>query len=340
MPPPVAQIEQSSANPYRKIATIVLLLVVIGTAGVFAGLWFTLWPASDEAVVSTYTCGEGLSWGVTTGHSTRETYGGAISASTCEYHRAGLYRNDELVFSVANFTGCRDFKSDVDLFNGIDEPFYDGHQAFPAGAPIVSAMAVIDAVVPPPESADLGSIPYQLGFQISRASGLSIPEFLAASRCLLDNRDNFQQTFGQLHFNSGPLMWLALVDDSAPYARSDLPGTGQVFSCKNGYTYRTSGESLFVLAPGDAATKKDEYGFEMINDTQVAVIGINGRLYEPDRTNPGVVVALPYADYRGVDQQTLPAQFSDCTDSGGVSLQAFLESLNANNVLYEASQSL
>lgn len=338
MPSPVVPSEQVPTNSLRKVATGVLLLVILGVAVIFASLWITLWPASDEAVVATYTCDDALSWDVTTGHSTHETFGGAISASTCEYHRAGLYRNDKLVFSVANFTDCRDFKSDVDLFNGIDEPFYEGHEVFPAGAPIISAMAVLDAVVPRAQSADPLEGSYQLGFQISRNSGLTVPEFLSASRCILDNRDNFSEIFGQLHFNSGPLMWLALVDDSAPHAEGDLPGTGQVFACKNGYTYRTSAESLFALAPGEPPLKMSEFGSEMMNDTQVTVIGMNGRLYEPDRSNPGMVVTLPYADYRGVDLEKLPALFSECTDGRGLSLQAFLESLNTNGVLYQSPQ--
>ena len=336
MPPPVGQIEpteQAPTNSFRKVTIGVLSLLILGVAVLFASLWITLWPASDEAVVATYTCDDTLSWEITTGNSTRGTFDNFSPASACQYHRVGLYRNDTRIFSVANFTDCRNFESDTDLFNGIE-----GGKVFPAGAPIVASMGVIDAVVPTPEPAELGDGQSQPGFQISTKSGLSKPEFITASRCLLDHRNELQDIFGQLYLNSGPLMWLALVDESAPYAEGDLPGGGQVFACKNGYTYRTSSANLFALAPGEPPLKMSESGFEMINDTQVAVIGMNGRLYEPDRTHPGWVVTAPYTDYRTVDLKTLPALFSDCTDGRGVSLQAFLESLSTNGVLYQSPQ--
>lgn len=334
-PPPAGQ-APVAVSRYRKIKLTVLAVVVLITIGISLGLWFTMWPPSDETIVAAYACGEGLSWNVRSGHSTHETYGGAIAASYCEYHRTELVKDGRMVFSVANWTDCRDFDSHADLVNGVDEPFYAGHQAFPAGAPIVAAMTTIDAVIPPPQSEEpFGDTRYQLGFQISTRSGLTAPEFLIASRCILDHRNELHEIFGELHFNSGPLMWLALVDDSAPYAPGDLPGAGQVFACENGYTYRTSGESLFALAPGKPPLSKDEFGLGYINDVQVAVIGTNGRLYEPNKDNPGLAIALPYTDYRAVDEKRLPAPLSMCVNSRNVSLHAYLESLNANTLLYK-----
>lgn len=328
--PQALVVTQASLFQSRYIA----IGVVVGGIALVTALLIYIWPRSDEAIVAAFSCADGLSWDITTGQTMSDTYGGQIDAKACEYHRAELFKGGEKVFSVANFTDCRDFKSNIDLLNGIDEPFYESHQAFPAGAPIVAAVTVPSAVVPQNEPAEFGNATYQLGFQISTKSGLTPQEFIAASKCILDHRNELHDTFGSLHDNSGPLEWLALVDETASYGSGDLPGGGQVYACQNGFIYRTSGESLFSLAAGEPAQKSDEYGFSVMNDRQVAVIGFDGRLYEPDRTNSALYLSLPYADHRLVAKTDLPVPLSSCQDDRGRSLQEYLDTLK-NNVVYE-----
>jgi len=289
------------------------------------------WPRSNEAVVAAFSCSDKLKWSITTGRTKNETYGGAIDSRECEYHRAELIKNGKRVFSVTNPTDCRDFKSWEDLYNGIDEPFYDIHQSFPAGHPIVAGVAIPEAVVPPGES--FPDVTYQTGLQISLKSGLSVPEFVTASQCLLDHRDELQDRFGSLK-DTNSLTWLALVDETAPYGPGDLPGAGQIFSCQNGYTYRTSGENLFALAPGEASQRDDEFGMQVMNDRQVAVIGFDGKLYEPDRSNSAIYVSMPRKDHRLVIDQELPAPFPTCVNDRGTTLADYFNGLK-KNVVYK-----
>lgn len=302
-----------------------------------AGILIYVWPRSDEAVVATFVCGDGLSWNITTGHTMSETYGGQIDARACEYHRAELFKSDKEVFSVANFTDCRDFKTELDLYNGTGQPHW-GYRAFPAGAPIIGAVAVPDVAVPISDS-DFFEVPNQLGFPISDKSGISMFDFQTASKCLLDHRNELQDVFGSIVSNTQPLSWLALIDESATYGPGDLPGTAQIFKCKNGFTYRTADENLFSLAPGDSPLKKDldfpELGNLSMNDIQEAVIGFNGALYKPDRSKGNAYMSLPYSDHRLVDQKKLPASITECLDNRGVSLAAHLESLKTNNIVYK-----
>lgn len=316
-------------KPFGILVTIVLLVI--------AGYVFWSNSSSNEAMAATFTCDAGLSWEINTGDSTTAEYESGVGGDACKYHTAQLYKAGRVVFSVANFTDCRDFKSWEDLFNGIDEPFYDSHQTFPAGAPIVSAVAISEAAIPQAEPEEFGGSTYQFGLQISAKSGLTPTEFVTASKCILDHRNELNDTFGTLHYNSGLLSWLALVDETATYGPGDLPGIGQMFSCSNGYTYRTSGESLFALASGVPAQKGDESGLSLMNDRQVAVIGFDGTLYEPDRTNSAVYISLPYTGHRVVDQKNLPAPLSSCVDDRGITLQAYLAKLK-NNPVYEPSE--
>lgn len=308
-------------------------LVIVGLI-VAVGLLTYLWSRPEESKAAAFSCGENLSWNVTTGNSMSETYGGQIESRTCVYAQVELNKNGSKVFSVANFTDCRDFKSWEDLYNGIDEPIYAIHQTFPAGHPIVAAVAVPDVVMPPAEQEEFGDSAYKPGFQISTKSGLTPSEFITASKCILDHRFELQDVFGELHNSSGPLSWLALVDETASYAPGDLPGGGQVYSCSNGYTYRTSGESLFALASGEPAEKIDESGFPLLNDKQVAVIGFDGKLYEPNRTNINLYISLPSADHRLVDGRALPASPTECVNDRGTTFAEYLSALK-NNTAYD-----
>lgn len=328
-PIPIVVPDRHNKSKYFFVSFVVVSFVII------IGLLTYIWPRSDDTAVATFACGGSLSWKIIVGHTMNETYGGQINARTCEYYRAELYKKETKVFSVTNPTDCRDFKSWIDLYNGIDEPFYNGHHAFPAGAPIVSAVAVPDAVVPPAESVEFGYNTNQLGFQISTKSGLTPQEFVTASKCALDHRNELQDTFGALRDDSiGSLSWLALVDETASYGPGDLPGVGQIYSCSNGYTYRTSSESLFALAPGESPEKADEFGLPLMNDKQIAVIGFDGKLYEPDRTNSGLYISLPYADHRIVNERTLPASLSACVNDRGTTLAEYLIA-QRNNTVYE-----
>ena len=340
--PPAQKLQGTQPSPVATEparAKWVSILGAIGFVVLVIIVGYIFWPQffTSEVTAATFACGEGLSWEIKTGDSKTAEYESGVGGEACKYHTAQLYKEGRIVFSVANFTDCRDFKSWEDLFNGIDEPFYDGHQTFPAGAPIVSAVALPEAVVPQAEPAEFGDSTYQLGFQISAKSGLTPEEFITASQCILDHRNELNDTFGTFHYNSELLSWLALVDDTATYGSGDLPGIGQMFSCSNGYTYRTSGESLFALASGEAAQKVDESGLPLMNDRQVAVIGFDGKLYEPDRTNPALYISLPYTDHRLVDERNLPAPLSACVDDRGVTLQSYLAKLKTNPI-YEPSQ--
>jgi hypothetical protein len=247
-----------------------------------------------------------------------------------------LDKDGKTIFSIANFTACRDFNTETDLFNGINEPLYADQEAFPAGFPIIAAVGVPEAVVPISNSIALADGAHSFGLEISNKSDLTVSEFTAAAKCLLDHRNEFQDVFGNMLWDT-KLAWLALIDESAPYASGDLPGAGQVFTCKNGYTYRTSDEDMFALAPGDSQIKTDDSGMEMMNDQQVAVIGFDGRLYQPDHSMNTSSISLPYADDRLVDENTFPSPLSECTDSRGVSLAGYLSSLRTNDIVYQPS---
>lgn len=309
---------------------------IVAVASITAFFVYLFLQNPDEATAATFQCGDNLSWSITKGESTSETYGGQINSRLCEYSHLELSKNGSKVFSVSNFTDCRDFKSWEDLYNGIDEPFYEGHQTFPAGHPIVAAVAIPDVVIPPAEPEEFGDTAYQLGFQISTKSGLTPQEFVTASKCILDHRNQLQDTFGDLHYNSGALSWLALVDETASFGHGDLAGGGQVYSCSNKVTYRASGESLFALNPGQPAEKMDEFGLSTMNDKQVAVIGFDGKLYEPNRVNSAVYISLPYADHRLVDESRLPAPLSSCVNDRGATLADYFALLK-NNTIYEPS---
>jgi hypothetical protein len=311
------------------IAALVLLAVV--------ALLIYVWPRSDEALTTTFSCDGNLSWNITSGQSAIDTYGGQRNGGVCEYHRALLNKDGKTLFSIANFTACRDFKPEIDILNGINEPLYADHEAFPAGFPVIAAVGVPDAVVPTPNSVALANGSHSFGLEISNKSGLTVTDFNTAAKCLLNHRNEFQDVFGNMLWDA-KLSWVALVDESAPYASGDLPGAGQVFMCKNGWTLRTSDEDIFALAPGSSPTKTDDTGMEMMNDQQIAVIGFDGTLYQPDRSNSAVAVSLPYADHKLVDPKSLPAPLSECTDSRGTSLAAFLTSLKSSDIVYQPPQ--
>lgn len=316
------------------VVTLIALFLIV-----FGAVVFYAWPRSDEALAATYECNDELSWNITFGHSMSDTYGGQVDSHPCVYARATLLKNGQKVYSIANFTDCRDFNASEDLLNGINDPLYSSFDAFPAGAAIVAGVAVPQVSVPDAQpSTPFGGNPSELGFEISAKSGLSPEEFVTASECLLNHRNALQLIFGNIDMTGGPLQWLALIDESAPYNQDDdLPGTGQEFMCQNGYSYRTSEEDMFVLAPGQpdlVSTTTDGLTDQIENDKQVAVIGFDGTLYQPEPTST-LYETLPYPGHRLVDESSLPSPLSQCTNTRGLSLAAYLTSLKTDDVLYQ-----
>lgn len=323
------------ANFYTTSNKIIFTLGALFTI-VLGAIIFSDWPRSDETLAATYACNSELSWNITFGHSMSDTYGGQVDSHPCVYARATLLKNGQKVYSIANFTGCRDFNASSDLLNGIDDPLYSDHETFPAGAAIVAGVAVPVATKPPPEPPSPYDVnPDQLGFEVSTKSELTPQEFVTASECLLDHRNALQLIFGNIDMTNGPLQWLALINESAPYNHDDdVPGMGQEFACRNGYSYRTSDEDLFALAPGRPDQVMDETGLPVENDKQIAIIGFDGTLYQPEPTSTQEVT-LPYPDHRTVNENALPSPLSQCTNTKGLSLAAYLASLKTDDVVYE-----